>query len=273
MLTGAVSNQFGAALGALAFPAIGPTGVVAIRQLVTAALLIPVARPRITRYRRAEWLPVIGLAIVFSVMNLALYSSIERVGLGLAVTLEFLGPLTVALLGSRRAPDVICALGAGAGVVLLTHPGPTTDVLGIALGLVAACAWAMYILLNRRLGRVLPGIEGAAAASGLASLLWLPIAIAWFAAHPLTPRVLVLAVACGVLASALPYAVDLLALRRVPAPLYGVLTSLSPVCAALVGWLLLGQQLTLHEWGGVALIVLSSAAASARGIRGGRGGR
>lgn len=127
MLTSAASNQTGAALGATAFPVIGPVGVVAIRQLVTAAVLVPLVRPDLRRFRRDQWWPIIGLAMVFSVMNLSLYASIDRIGMGLAVTLEFLGPLTVAIASSRRALDVACAGLAGVGVVVLTAPGPTAD--------------------------------------------------------------------------------------------------------------------------------------------------
>ena len=266
-LSGFAVNQVGAALGALAFPVMGPVGVVAVRQLVTAAILLPVARPRFARYRAAEWWPVLGLALVFSIMNLTLYLSVQRIGLGLAVTLEFLGPLAVALLSSRRIVDAACALLAAAGVVVLTHPGPASDLVGIGFGLIAAAAWACYILLNRTLGRRLPGIEGTAAASAVAAVVWLPIAIVWFAAHPPTATALLLAAGCALLSSIVPYVIDLLALRRLPAGLFGILTSTSPVWAALVGWALLGERLQPAEWIGVALIVTSSAAASAMALR------
>lgn len=195
-------------------------------------------------------------------MNLSLYASVERIGLGLAVTLEFLGPLAVALLGSRRLIDLGCAVLAAAGVIVLTRPGPASDLLGIGLGLLAATAWAMYILLNRALGQRLPGIEGTAAASAVAAAAWIPVAVIWFASHPLSGRTLLLAMGCALLSSALPYAVDLLALRRVSAPLFGILASTSPAWAALVGWGVLGQQLLPTEWAGVGIIVASSAIVS-----------
>ena len=160
MLTSSASNQVGAALGATAFPVIGTVGVVAVRQIVTALVLTPLVRPRMRGLRRDQWMPVLGLVVVFSVMNLSLYMAIDRIGLALAVTLEFLGPLTVAIAHSRRRIDLGCALLAGVGVVVLTAPGPSSDVVGIALGLLAATAWASYILLNRTLGRRLPGIPG-----------------------------------------------------------------------------------------------------------------
>ena len=266
MLTSSASNQTGAALGALAFPAIGPVGVVAVRQLVTAIVLTPLVRPRFRGLRKDQWWPIIGLVIVFSVMNLSLYAAIERIGLGLAVTLEFLGPLTVAVASSRRVLDIVCAVLAGVGVVVLTNPGPTTDIIGIALALLAATAWGFYILLNRSLGQRLPGLQGTAVASLVTAAAWTPIALTWFAFHTPTAGGIVLAVACGLMSSIVPYVVDLLALRRVPAQMFGSFTSINPVWAALTGWLLLGQALDLNEWIGIGLIVISNVAVSARGF-------
>lgn len=258
MLASAASNQAGAAAGALTFPAIGPFGVVAVRQLVSAAVLSAVARPSFRGLTRREWWPVIGLAITFSVMNLSLYSAVERVGLGLAVTLEFLGPLGVAVCASRRVADIACALAAGAGVVLLTNPGPSSDLPGIGLGLVAAAAWAAYILLNRTVGQRLPGLRGTATASVLAAVVWGPLALLWFATHPPTLAALGLALVCGILASAVPYAADIITLRRVPAGLFGTFMSINPVWAAAAGWIILGQSLDARELAGIGVIVLSN---------------
>ncbi|MFT3876223.1 MAG: EamA family transporter [Propioniciclava sp.] len=266
MLASSASNQAGAAIGAMAFPAIGPVGVVAVRQFATALALVPSVRPRVRGLRRDQWLPVLGLAAVFSVMNLTLYMAVERIGLGLAVTLEFLGPLTVAIAGSRRAIDAVCAILAGAGVLVLTNPGPATDLPGIALALTAAVAWGCYILLNRILGVRLPGLHGTALASAVTAVLWLPVAVVWFATHPPTATALLLAAACGLLSSIVPYVADLLALRRVPAAMFGIFTSINPAWAALAGWLLLHQALGAHEWLGIAMIVVSSLTVSLRGI-------
>lgn len=267
MLVSTVSGQSGAALGASAFPLIGPVGVVALRQLVTATVLVPAVRPRLHGRSRAQWLLALGLVVVFSVMNLSLYLAVERLGLGLAVTIEFLGPLAVAILGSRRRVDLACALLAGVGVVVLTNPGPTTDVAGILLALAAAAAWAGYILLNRAVGQQFSGLDGPALASGLTALAWLPVAAWWFSQHPLTWHALALAAGCALLASVVPYAFDVLALRRVPAPVFGTFASVNPVIAALMGWLVLHQSLDAHEWAGIALIVASNALVSARGLR------
>ncbi len=260
-LGGALSNQLGAAIGSLAFPVIGPVGVVAVRQLVAAMILLPVVRPRIRSLTRAQWWPVLLLALVFGTMNLTLYLAIERIGLGLAVILEFCGPLTVALLSSRTRNSAICALIAGAGVIAITRPQPTTDYLGIGLGLIAACSWAAYILLNRTIGSRIPGVQGTATATGVSAALFLPIG-AWIliTTRP-DPFTMLCAVGAGVLASTVPFVADLIALRKIPANLFGILMSINPVLAALIGAILLHEELGIIEGAGIALIVTANTAA------------
>lgn len=265
MLISSAANQSGAALGATAFAAIGPVGVVAVRQFVTALVLLPVVRPRLRGFIRAQWLPVLALSAVLSGMNLTLYLAIDRIGLGLAVTLEFLGPLAVAVAGSRRPRDLAAAVLAAAGVVVLTSPGPSSDLLGIGSALVAATGWAGYILLNRTLGRRLPGLQGTAAASAVTAAIWLPVAGIWFAHHPPTPVALLPALACGLLSSIVPYAADLAALRRVRAAVFATVTSINPVWAVVAGWLFLGQRLDLHEWVGISAIIVGNVVVTARG--------
>lgn len=135
-----LSNQVGASVAALAFPVLGPVGVVAVRQWVAAVVLLTAGRPKLRSFTASQWRPVLALAVVFATMNLTLYTAID---LGLAVTLEFLGPLTVALASTRRRTDLACALAAAAGVVVLTRPQPSTDYLGIGLALVAAVCWGL----------------------------------------------------------------------------------------------------------------------------------
>ena len=173
-VAGSISVQTGAALGATLFPLIGPLGVVAVRQAVAAAALLAIARPRWSGLTRRQLVPAALLGVVLVVMNLSLYSAVERIGLGLAVTLEFLGPLAVALASSRRKVDGVLALVAGLGVVLLTGSVPGIDLAGVLFGLVAAVAWAAYILLNQRVGARLPGVQGTALASAVAALLTAP---------------------------------------------------------------------------------------------------
>jgi inner membrane transporter RhtA len=259
MLGSGLSTQVGAATGALAFPVIGPAGVVAVRQWVAGALLWAVGRPRVRSFTWPQWWPVLSLALVFATMNLSLYVAIDRIGLGLAVTLEFLGPLGVALAASRRRVDLGCAVAAGTAVAVLARPQPTTDYLGIAVALVAAGCWASYILLNRVIGRRLPGAEGSAAAAGLSALGYLPIGIVALLHHPPTAAALGYAATAGVLSSAVPFLADLLTLRRVPARLFGVFMSVNPVLAALVGLVVLDQSLGWAEWLAVTTIVTANA--------------
>ncbi|GAA2170120.1 EamA family transporter [Actinomadura napierensis] len=258
MLASAASNQTGAAVGVLAFPVIGPAGVVAVRQWVAAAVLLAAGRPRLRSFTAAQWRPVLALAAVFATMNLSLYTAVGRVGLGLAVTLEFLGPLTVALASSRRRTDLACAAAVAAAVVALTRPRPASDFLGIGLGLLAACCWAGYILLNRAIGRTLPGAEGSAAAAGLSGLVFVPIGAFVLVQHPPTVRALACAGAAGVLSSAVPFLADLLALRRVPARFFGLFMSLNPVLAAVAGLAVLGQALHWTQWLAILVIVTAN---------------
>lgn len=253
-----LSNQTGAAIGSLAFPVLGPVGVVAVRQYVAAIVLMAVDRPRLRTFTKRQWWPVLLLALVFATMNLSLYSAIDRIGLGLAVTLEFLGPLSIALAASRRRMDACCALIAAAGVVTLMRPQPSADYLGMGLGLLAAVCWASYILLNRTVGRRIPGVQGSAAAAGLSALMFLPVGIVLAVEHPPTAGSAAYALAAGVLSSAVPYLADLLTLRRVPAQTFGLFMSVNPVLAALVGWIVLGQHLGWTELAAIAAIVAAN---------------
>ncbi|MFI8997726.1 EamA family transporter [Streptomyces sp. NPDC053542] len=274
MAASGLSNQVGAAIGSLAFPVLGPVGVVAVRQYVAALVLLAVGRPRLRAFTWRQWWPVLLLAVVFGTMNLSLYSAIDRIGLGLAVTLEFLGPVTIALAASRRRVDACCALVAVAGVVVLMRPRPSADYLGMGLGLLAAACWASYILLNRTVGRRIPGAQGSAAAAGLSALMFLPVGIVIAVRQPPTTGAVVYAVVAGVLSSAVPYLADLLTLRRVPAQLFGLFMSVNPVLAAVVGLLLLDQHLGWTEGAGIGAIVAANACAILKrnGRRAGRAG-
>lgn len=261
MLGSGLSNQTGASVAALAFPVLGPVGVVAVRQWVAAAVLLGAGRPKLRSFTAAQWRPVLGLAVVFAVMNLTLYAAIDRIGLGLAVTLEFLGPLTVALARSRRRTDLVCALAAAAAVVVLTRPRPSTDYFGIGLALLAAVCWGCYILLNRSVGERLPGLQGSAAAAAVSGLLYLPVGAVVLWLHRPTAGALLCALAAGVLSSAVPFLADLLALRRVPASFFALFMSVNPVFAALIGLLVLDQHLAAASWLAVAVIVGANAVA------------
>ncbi|MCF1649195.1 EamA family transporter [Streptomyces indiaensis] len=258
MVGSGLSNQTGAAIGSLAFPVIGPLGVVAVRQYVAAVVLCAVSPPRLRSFTWRQWWPVLALAVVFGTMNLSLYSAVDRIGLGLAVTLEFLGPLTIALAAARRRVDACCAVTAAAGVVVLMRPQPSADYAGMGLGLLAAACWASYILLNRTVGRRIPGAQGSAAAAGLSALMFLPVGVVLVVRQPPTAQAVGCAVAAGVLSSAVPYLADLVTLRTVPAQAFGLFMSVNPVLAAGVGLLGLGQHLGWAEWAGIGAIVLAN---------------
>ncbi|MEV4361026.1 EamA family transporter [Nonomuraea sp. NPDC049625] len=263
MVGSGLSNQVGASVAALALPVLGPVGVVAVRQWVAAAVLLSAGRPRLRSFSAAQWRPVLGLAVVFATMNLTLYAAIGRIGLGLAVTLEFLGPLAVALASSRRRTDLVCALAAAAAVAILARPQPSTDYLGIGLALVAAVCWGCYVLLNRTVGERLPGLQGSAAAAAVSGVLYLPVGVAVLWLHRPTAGALLCAFAAGVLSSAVPFLADLLALRRVPAHFFGIFMSVNPVFAALIGMVVLDQRLDAASWLAIAMIVTANAAAVA----------
>lgn len=260
LVASALSNQLGAATGSLAFPVMGPVGVVAVRQLVAAIVLVPLVRPRLRELGWSQWWPILLLAVSFGTMNLGLYASIQRIGLGLAVTLEFLGPLAVALISSRQKASALCAVAAAVGVIAITQPQASMDFVGIGLGLIAACSWAAYILLNRTVGRRVQGIQGTAAATGVSAMLFLPVAVVIFMSQPVNGFSVMCAVGAGILASVLPYVADLIALRRVPAHLFGVLMSINPVFAALIGAVALHEELAVGQWAGIGLIVAANAA-------------
>ena len=258
VLASAASNQVGAGLGAQAFDAIGPAGVVAVRQAVAAAVLLPVARPPLRRMTWSQWWPTLLLALVFATMNLTLYSAIDRIGLALAITLEFLGPLAVALAASRTRLDLLTAAIAAVGVYVLVLPGPTSDVLGLALGLTAGTCWAAYIMLNRVVGARLPGLQAPALASGLCALGYLPVLVMLTVEGRWDASTLLRALAAGLLSSVVPYAADLTALRTLPPRLFSVLSSAQPAVAALAGLLLLGQGLALHELVGIGIVIATN---------------
>ncbi len=262
MVVSASSVQAGAAFGATVFPLVGPFGVAAMRQLVSAIALLAIARPPLRRIGLKRLTPALLLGLVLVGMNTALYAAVERIGLGLAVTIEFLGPLTVALAadGARRGPrrqDVGCAALALGGVVALTAPlgGHAMDALGLLLGAGAAALWAAYILLNQRAG-ALPGVTGTAVAGLTGTVLTLPALVVLLARLPpgQLPHVLLIGAVTGVLSSALPYSLDLVILRRLPRSLFGLLQSVHPVAAAVFGLIVLGQHLGAAQILGIAAV-------------------
>jgi inner membrane transporter RhtA len=271
VVVSASATQIGAAFGVTIIPLVGPVGVVALRQAVAAIVLIVVTRPPLRTLGVRRLAPGVLLGIALLVMNTTFYAALQRADLGLVVTVEFLGPLAVALAASRRVGDVALGALALAGVVALTVPtgaarATAPDALGLVLALAAAVAWAGYIVLSQRAGRVLPGVVGTAVGSVVASLGTLPVLVLALLALPAAqlPHVLAIGVVTGVLSSALPYSIDILVLRSLPRSLFGMLQSLHPVAAAVFGLLVLGQRLDPLQVAGIAAVCLANVLVVAR---------
>jgi inner membrane transporter RhtA len=260
LMTGsAVIAQSGAAIAAQAFPVLGPLGVVAVRQWVACGVMLAGARPRVRQFTARQWRPVLVLALDYILMNTTLYMAIQRIGLGLAVTLEFLGPLSVALLASRKAVDYGCAVLAGAAAVVLARPQPSTDYIGIGLAVAAAAGWAGYIMTSRVIGERFTGSQAQAAAISISALLYLPVGVAALASRPVTLVALARAAAAGIGCTVVPMICDGPALRRVPAHFYSVFMSVNPLLAAFFGLVVLGQSLSPLDWLAIVAIVTANA--------------
>ena len=253
-----VSINFGSSLAGLLIPIVGSVVVVAVRQVITAIAVLPFYRPKRAELTWRRLWPALALGLVLATMNLSFYEAVGRLGLGIAATIEFLGPFALALVGSRRILDVACAVVAAAGVVLLTGTTGNIDVLGVVLALTAAASWAAYILLTRRVAIGLPGLEGLSVASVVATVILLPVALVVVDYSRIDLRVIGLLVAAGVLSSAIPYSLDTFILRRIPPRLYAIITSFGPVIAAIFGVLVLKETFTPVQVVGIIVVCLAA---------------
>jgi inner membrane transporter RhtA len=266
LVVGAIASvQFGAAIAATLFARVGPAGTVLLRLAFGSVVLLAVWRPRLGARPARELALAVAFGAVLAAMNLSFYAALQRVPLGIAVSLEFIGPLTVALLGSRRGMDLLWVALAALGIVALTHgDSHGLNGLGVALALLAGVFWGAYILLNARLGRVFPGGTGLALAMCVATLAVAPLGIVEGGRHLLDGESLLAGAAIGLLSSAIPYSLEVEALRRIATAVFGVLMSLEPAFAALAGLLVLGQHLGARVLAGIALVILASVGASRR---------
>jgi inner membrane transporter RhtA len=256
-----VSIQVGAAIATTLFDEVGPGGAVFLRILFAAVLLLALWRPAL-RIPEAGARDVLALGVLLGVMNLTFYESLDRIPLGIAVTLEFVGPLTVAVLGSRRRLDLLWVALAAVGLVLLAPvPGSDLDVLGCAFALFAGACWGLYIVVTARVGRAIPGGSGLAIAMAIAAVVTLPFGLVDGAGDLLDGELLAIALGVAILSSALPYSVELEALRRIPESTFGVLMSLEPAVAATAGFVLLSQGLAAREVVAIGLVLAASAGA------------
>jgi inner membrane transporter RhtA len=263
VLGSCTSLQVGAACAAQLFPRIGSNGATLLRLTVAAAVLVAASRPAAHRWSRRQWGAVAVFGLSLAAMNGSFYESIARIPLGTAVTIEFLGPLTLAAVLSRRPRDLTWVALAAVGVALLGLTGSSggtahLDPVGVGFALVAAVFWAGYILASRRVGATVPGQGGLAGALVVAALVLLPLGGSGALTAVRAPHLLLLAAGTGVLASVIPYSLELAALRRLPTPVFGVLLSLEPAIAATAGWLLLSQRLGGWEAAAVGVVVLAS---------------
>ena len=276
VLVGIVSVQVGAALAKQLFGTVGSTGTVALRLFFAAAVLLLVWRPtlrmsepasessipgRVGGHRRA-WLIVVGYGVVLGVMNLCFYLALEKIPLGIVVTIEFLGPLTVALAGSRRWLDALWALLAAGGVVLITEGRGDLELVGVLFALAAAACWGTYILLSAALGRHTSDGTGLALGMAIAALVAMPVGVVDSGAALLSPWVLLVGLGVALLSSVIPYSLELEALRSIPPKVFGVLMSLEPAVAALVGLVVLGEVLRPLQWVAVLCVVAASVGAT-----------
>jgi inner membrane transporter RhtA len=262
VLAAAASLQVGAAFAVGLFDDVGPGGAVFLRLALAAAVLCALWRPPLPHGRELRLVVAFGVAL--GLMNWSIYEAMDRIPLGVAVTIEFAGPLAVAVAGSRRPLDGLWIVLAAAGIVLLADPGGgSADAAGVLLALLAAACWSAYIVLSKRVGQVFPGGSGLALAMVVGMLVALPAGLHQGAGGLLEPYVLAVGLAVALASSVLPYSLELEALRRLPAAVFGVLMSLEPAVAALAGWVVLDQVLGVRELLAIALVVVASAGAAA----------
>jgi inner membrane transporter RhtA len=266
VLAAALSVQFGAAFAVTLFDELGPGGTAFLRVALAAVILLALWRPALRGHPRADLRTATAFGVSLGLMNWAFYESIERIPLGPAVTFEFLGPLGVAVAGSRRRRDLAWVVLAAAGVLTLARPwedGGELNALGVALALAAGACWAAYILLSARTGQAFPGGAGLAIAMAVATLVTLPAGAVQGELDLLAPHLLGAALVVALASSVVPYSLELEALRRIPKNVFGVLLSLDPALAALAGFVVLDQSLAALEVAAIAAVVVASAGAAA----------
>lgn len=262
ILGSCISLQFGAALATQLFPELGAWGTTTLRLGIAALVLMLIVRPKLHRFTKEQWIAVLLFGGAIGAMNGAFYASIARIPLGTAVAIEFLGPLAVAAILSTRRTDLLWVVLALAGVSLFGIESLTgsaaLDGIGVLFALIAAVFWGLYILASARVGRLVPGQDGLAVAMVIGTLVVLPLGAPGALTGLLDMRLLALAAATAVLASVLPYTLELAALRRLPRHVFGILLSLEPVIALLAGVLLIGQHATPLRIAAAVLVVGAS---------------
>jgi len=265
VLIGILSVQFGAAIAKDLFDRIDPTAMVFLRLLTSALVLLAIARPALRARTRQDWLVVAAFGATLGLMNYAIYQSFARIPLGIAVTIEFVGPLAIAVIGSRRARDLVWVALAGIGVALLGFEPEGVTLPGVLFALLAGASWAAYILLSASTGRRWPGLDGLAVASVLATLLLALPAIHAGGGTLLDPEILALGAAVGMLSSVIPYSFEMAALRHLRPAVFGILMSLEPAVAALAAVVVLREFLAPVQWVAMGCVIVASVGATRSG--------
>ncbi|MCD4524424.1 DMT family transporter [Nocardioides sp. cx-173] len=265
VLVGILSVQLGAGVAKSLFDEVSPTAIVWLRLVASSVILWLLARPTLRGRSRQDWLVVLGFGLSLGLMNWAIYQSFSRIPLGIAVTIEFVGPLTLAVIGSRRPRDLVWVLLAAAGVALLGFERADLSIAGVLFALLAGAAWAAYILLSASTGRRWPGFDGLTLASVVATALLLPFALGAGGTALADPRILLIGAAVGLLSSVIPYTCELVALRSLRPAVFGILMSLEPAAAALAGLVVLHELLTPAQLVAMACVVAASIGATRSG--------
>jgi inner membrane transporter RhtA len=260
---GVLSVQFGAAVAVLLMPRAGAIGVVTLRLVLAALVMLAVCRPRIRGYSRSDWSTVVIFGTVMAAMNMLFYQAAERIPLGPAVTLEVLGPLTLSVIVSRRLVNLLWAGLALCGVFLLSGLASgdgfeRLDPVGALFAVAAGVMWAGYIVFSARTGRRFPKADGLALALAVGAVLTVPLGLAESGTKLIEPSIIGLGLAVALLSSVLPYTLELLALRRLPSSTFAVLMSLEPAVAAMAGFLVLSQALSPTDALAIALVIAAS---------------
>ncbi|WP_410510613.1 EamA family transporter [Nodosilinea sp. E11] len=263
MIAAMASTQLGSTLAKSLFSQVGPLGMVLLRVGLSAIVLVAWCRPRWRGHRPSDYRLLIAFGLSLAVMNALFYCAIARIPIGVAVALEFSGPLTVALLHSRRWIDGLWVALAAVGIVLLSPLNtPSLDTWGVVFALLAGVAWGSYIVLSARMGQAFRGGEGLALSMAVGALLLLPVGILAEGRSLLSPTILLLGLGVAMLASTLPYSLEMTALRRMPVNVFGVLMSLEPAIAAVISFLWLGETLTLAMVAAIGLVMVAAAGVS-----------
>lgn len=259
VLTSIASVQFGAAIARTMFPAIGATGTLLLRLGLSAVILAILVRPRVRSWPRRAWWPVLGLGLALGLMNLSFYLALARIPLGVAVTVEFTGPLLLALVQTRRLADGLWAALAMAGVALLgLDTGADLDPVGLLFAFVAGLFWACYIVASARVGRILPGLQGLSMALVIACLIVVPLGLHALPVIAARPELLLGGLVVALMSSIICYGLELIALRRMPTRVFGILMSLEPAAAALGGLVVLGERLALPQLAALVMVSVAS---------------